>query len=79
MSYTSNASVSQKTAYKRPYKTRKQRRLAARKKYDESSDRKFLVRVAGAIAIVLAVAVGFMVKGMVERSNAEAAAIGPVQ
>ncbi|GAB3574879.1 hypothetical protein [Hymenobacter daeguensis] len=76
MSYITDASVSQKAAYRRPYKTRQQRRLADRKKYDESGDRKFLFRVAGAIAILLAIALGFMVKGMMERSAVEAAATG---
>lgn len=75
MSYTSNVSVSQKTSYRRPYKTktREQRRKDDRKKYDESSDRKFLMRVAGAIAILLAVVVVCMVKGAMDRSEAEAA------
>jgi len=74
MSYIPEASVSQKAAYRRPYKTRKQRRLADRKKYDESSDRKFLLRIAGVIAILLAIAVGFLVKGMGEHNTSEAAA-----
>jgi hypothetical protein len=71
MSYITDDSVSQKAAYRRPYKTRKQRRLADRKKYDESSDRKFLFRVAGAIAILLAIALGFVVKGMMDHRAIE--------
>ena len=73
MSYTTTVSVPQKSAYKRPYKTRSQRRHDDRKKYDESSDRKFLWRVAGAIGILLAIALGFMVKGATDHSEANTA------
>lgn len=76
MPYSTDISVSQQKAYRRPYKTRQQRRLADRKKYDESSDRKFLIRVAGGIAILLAIALSFMVKGMMDRSAIEAANTG---
>ena len=66
-------SVTQNVAYKRPYKSRTQRRKADRDKYTESSDRKFLVRMAGAIAILLVVALAFMVKGAMDRSAVDAA------
>ena len=63
MSKTATSSVSHRTAYQRPYKTRQQRREADRRKTDESNDHKFLVRVGMGIAIVLAMALGFMLKG----------------
>ena len=49
--------------YKRPYKSRQQRREADRRKHDETNDSKFLVRVAVGVAIVLAVALVFLLKG----------------
>ena len=49
--------------YKRPYKSRQQRRKADRRKHDETSDSKFLVRVAIGIAIVLVVVLVFLLKG----------------
>lgn len=79
MPHTAEAPVSQKSSYKRPYKTRNQRRLADRNKYDESHDRKFLWWMAGAVAILVAVAIGFMAKGMMERSAIEAAALPTVR
>ncbi|MBO2008488.1 hypothetical protein [Hymenobacter negativus] len=75
MTYIPEASVSQKAVYKRPYKTRQQRRLADRKKYDESKDRKFLMWMAGAVAILLLIAIGFMAQGVAERSAVEAASL----
>jgi hypothetical protein len=66
MSYTSQAPVAHKQAYKRPYKTRGQRREAARRKHDENGDLKFLVRVAVGVGLVLLMALAFAVQGMSE-------------
>ena len=63
MSKTATSPVSHRAAYQRPYKTRQQRREADRRKTDKSNDHKFLVRVGIGIAIVLAMALGFMLKG----------------
>lgn len=75
MSYVANVPTSSKSAYKRPYKTRAQRRKDDRKKYDESSDRKFLFQVVVGLGILLAIAVGCLVKGSMERSAVEAASL----
>ncbi|MFC6222120.1 hypothetical protein ACFP2F_02615 [Hymenobacter artigasi] len=63
MSYTTELPTVQKSAYKRPYKSRQQRRETDRRKHDESSDVKFLVRVGVGVALVLALALAFMLKG----------------
>jgi hypothetical protein len=75
MTYIANVPASSKASYKRPYKTRTQRRKDDRQKYDESSDRKFLLRVVGLIGILLALAIGCMVKGSMERHAVEAASL----
>ena len=64
--------VSQKTVYQRPYLTRSQRRAAARRKSDENTDYKFLLKVASGIALLVVLAVGFAIGGMAERDNATA-------
>lgn len=66
MSYTTQAPVAKKQAYQRPYKSRAQRRQAARRKHDESGDLKFLVRVGIGVGLLLLVAVAFAIKGMTE-------------
>ncbi|MBF9223473.1 hypothetical protein [Hymenobacter ruricola] len=66
MSYTTQAPVTKKQVYQRPYKTRSQRREAARRKHDENGDVKFLVRVAVGVGLLLLVAVAFAIKGMAE-------------
>jgi hypothetical protein len=74
MPYTTEAPVTQKSAYQRPYKTRNQRRHEDRRKYDESKDQKFLWRVAGIVGILLIVALGFVIKGVAEHGDASAEA-----
>jgi hypothetical protein len=54
-----------KVAYQRPYKTRRQRREIDRRKQDEANDYKFLVRIASAIGLLLVVALGIALKGIV--------------
>ncbi|GAA4038596.1 hypothetical protein GCM10022409_25180 [Hymenobacter glaciei] len=63
MSSTTEVSASHKSAYQRPYKTRSQRRELARRKHDENSDQKFLIRVAVVVGLVLLVALGIAMKG----------------
>ena len=61
--------MSKTSVYQRPYKSRIQRREEARRKHDESSDHKFLWRVAGGIGLLLVIALAFVVKGASERDN----------
>ena len=75
MSKTTASSVPHRTAYQRPYKTRRQRREADRRKTDKSHDHKFLLRAGVGIAIVLAVVLGFMLKGLMDRDKASAATV----
>ena len=75
MSKTTTSSVPHRAAYQRPYKTRQQRREADRQKTDESHDHKFLLRAGVGIAIVLAVVLGFMLKGLIDRDKAPAATV----
>ena len=70
MSSSITASAPSKTAYQRPYKTRRQRREVDRRKYDEAKDRQFLVRMGVAIGLLLVVAIGFALKGMVDSAGA---------
>ena len=70
MSKTATSPVTNRAAYQRPYKSRQQRREADRRKSDESNDYKFLLRVGAGIAIVLAVVLGFVLKGMMDRNAA---------
>ncbi|MBF9235973.1 hypothetical protein I2I05_01055 [Hymenobacter sp. BT683] len=72
MSYSSVASEAKKSAYQRPYKSRRQRREADRRKHDEVKDHKFLIRVAIAIGLVIAVAVTFVITGLSETSSESA-------
>ena len=75
MPKTTTSSVPHRTAYQRPYKTRQQRRETDRRKTGESDDHKFLLRAGGGIAIVLAVVLGFMLKGLMDRDKAPAATV----
>ena len=79
MATTTNAPTAQKGAYQRPYKTRSQRREHARRKYDENSDHKFLVRAAIVVALLIVVAVGFAVKGFVDRQEETPTALEEVR
>lgn len=66
MSSTTEVSPNQKSAYQRPYKSRRQRRELARRKHDENTDQKFLIRVAIVVGVLLLVAVGVALKGAIE-------------
>jgi len=69
MPYTTDAAVSKKNTYQRPYKSRRQRRESSRRKYDESSDSKFLWRIFIAISIVILTILAFMYKGNADRET----------
>ncbi|MDB5236265.1 MAG: hypothetical protein JWR44_3258 [Hymenobacter sp.] len=63
MSYPTQAPVTNKSAYQRPYKSRIQRREADRRKYDETKDYKFLIQVAVGVVLVIVLALAFALKG----------------
>ncbi|MET4074117.1 hypothetical protein [Hymenobacter sp. UYCo722] len=75
MSSITEVSASQKSAYQRPYKTRGQRREIARRKHDENTDQKFLVRVAVAAGLLLLLAVGIAVRSWADRDTEVAATV----
>ena len=76
MSKTATTPVSHPTAYQRPYKSRQQRREADRRKTDNSAnDYKFLLRVGTGIAIVLALVLGFVLKGMMGNDSDQSTAV----
>lgn len=64
--------VAKNKAYERPYKSRQERRLADRRKADNSNDNAFLTRAAVVVGFILLMAVGFAIKGMSDRQNASA-------
>ena len=64
-----DAPVAKKSAYNRPYRTRQQRRLDARRKFDGSSDHRFLWRALAVVGVLLAVALGFVAKGLANREK----------
>ena len=63
MPSTTHVPASNKVAYQRPYKSRQQRREAGRRKYDESGDHRFLLRLAGGVGLLVVVVLGFVLKG----------------
>jgi fructoselysine-6-P-deglycase FrlB-like protein len=69
MSNTVTASADKKSAYQRPYKTRNQRREIDRRKHDEAKDQKFLWRVFMGAGVMLAIALAFALKGVIEVSS----------
>ncbi|MBD2769251.1 hypothetical protein IC235_15270 [Hymenobacter sp. BT664] len=60
-------------AYKRPYKSRSESRSEhrdeSRRKRQEAKDRKFLMRVASAVALVLMIALGIAAKGVMDKDD----------
>jgi len=66
MSNLTTFSSTTKAAYKRPYKSRGQRREVDRRKYDERSDYRFLIRMALAVGLLLVVVVGLAAKEMMD-------------
>ena len=76
MSKTTTPSLLSRRAYQRPYKTRQQRRENDRRKTDGSAnDYKFLLRAGAGIAIVLALVLGFVLKGMMGGDSDQGAAV----
>ncbi len=75
MATTTNASPPSKGAYQRPYKTRLQRREQARRKHDENSDHKFLVRAAVGVGLLILLAIGFALRGLADRQETTPAAL----
>jgi hypothetical protein len=67
MSSLTRISADRKPAYKRPYKSRSQRRERDRRKHDENKEYKFLLRVGLAIGVLIVVAVICAVQGMSEQ------------
>ena len=59
-----------KTAYQRPYKSRNQRREADRRKTDDVTDRRFLYKVFGGVALLVVLALAFTFKGLADRESA---------
>ncbi|HEX8330457.1 MAG TPA: hypothetical protein VF629_23195 [Hymenobacter sp.] len=74
MSSSIVASAPAKTAYQRPYKSRRQRREVDRRKYDEAKDRKFLVRMGVVVGLILIMALGVALVGMADSGGASAGA-----
>ena len=70
-----HAPASIKVAYQRPYKSRQQRRDAARRNYDEASDHRFLLRVAGGIGLLFVVVLVFVLKGALDTDSAAPAVV----
>ncbi|WP_210514509.1 hypothetical protein [Hymenobacter terricola] len=69
MSHTTTAPVIKKPAYQRPYKSRNERREVDRRKHDESKERKFLLRMAVGVGLLLLLALGFAIKGLIDHEN----------
>lgn len=70
MPHLTMPSVPKKAAYKRPYKSRQQRREVNLRKHDEAKDYKFLWRAVSVVGLLLVVALACALKGMSERDQA---------
>ena len=75
MSYPTEIPVSQKSAYKRPYKNRRKRKEDHKKKQADTSDRKFLWGILVGIGIIVVIALGCLVQGSAQRDAIEASAL----
>ena len=69
MSNSVISAATEKSAYKRPYKSRSQRRETDRRKHDEATDYRFLIRVAVAVGLLVVLALGFAAKGLMDRES----------
>jgi len=69
MAYSETLPVATKSAYRRPYKTRQQRREADKRKVDEGSEIRFLVKVAGGVLLLIIIALVFAAKGLADRES----------
>jgi hypothetical protein len=73
MSSSTLVPAAKKSAYQRPYKSRSQRREIDRRKHDETKDRKFLIRIAAVVGLIVVLAVAFAITGMTTAENDMAA------
>ena len=64
MPSTATAPASKKSAYQRPYKSRRERRETDRRRSDEAHDYKFLIRMGVAIGLLIALTMGIVIKGI---------------
>jgi len=62
--------VTTKTAYQRPYKSRNQRREADRRKTDDVTNRRFLYKAFGGVALLVVLALAFAFEGLADRDSA---------
>ena len=72
-------SQANKSGYQRPYKSRSDRRKVDRRRYDENKDNKFLWRVAVGVGFLVMLALGFAIKGMIDRESKIPASHTPVR
>lgn len=68
-----------KSAYHRPYKSRSDRRKGDRRKFDANKDRRFLWRVVVGMGLLLLLALGFAIKGMIDRESKIPESLTPVR
>lgn len=67
MSNTTAASPTHKSAYKRPYASRKQRREVDRRKYNQTNDYRFLIWMGVGMAVLVVLVLCFVLKGTPDR------------
>lgn len=67
MSIPGTSSTPRKAAFKRPYKSRTQRREIDRGKYEQTKGYRFLRRVALVVGLLAIIALSLFVKGMTDR------------
>ena len=70
MSNTEIFIVANKPVYQRPYKTRQQRRLADKRKAEDTNEVGFLLKIAAGVVLLVIVALAFAHKGAADRDNA---------
>ena len=76
MSNPGTSSTPRKAAFKRPYKSRPQRREIDRGKYEQANEHRFLRRAALVVGLLVVIALSLFVKGMMDR---ESASVQPVE
>ena len=70
MSNPGTSSTPRKAAFKRPYKSRPQRREIDRGKYEQAKEHRFLRRAALVVGLLVVIALSLFVKGMMDRESA---------
>ena len=76
MSSPGTSSTPRKAAFKRPYKSRTQRREIDRGKYEQAKEHRFLKRAALVVGLLAVIALSLFVKGMMDQ---ESAPVQPVE